>query len=199
MTERFDVFLSHNSQDKPVVRVLAAALIGRGLKVWLDEQQLVPGQPWQEGLEEAIQIANAAAVLVGNSGFGPWEIPEMRACLVEFVHRKIPVIPVLLPSLHNEPSLPLFLKGLTWVDLRGGLNDAGLDLLVWGVTRVKPESLERKAGLPGGVTTGQYPHPALVSNQLTDKPQTGNVVQKIDARNSQRQIIVGIQHGNINK
>jgi len=199
MTERFDVFLSHNSQDKPVVRVLAAALIGRGLKVWLDEQQLVPGQPWQEGLEEAIQIANAAAVLVGNGGFGPWEIPEMRACLEEFVRRKIPVIPVLLPGLHNEPSLPFFLNRFTWVDLRGGLNDAGLDRLVWGVTCVKPESLERKAGLPGDVSTGQHPYHASAPSQQTDQPQPEGVIQIINAKKSRGAIIIGIQHGKTNK
>jgi hypothetical protein len=33
----FDVFLSHNSKDKPRVRKLAVALRDRGLRVWLDE------------------------------------------------------------------------------------------------------------------------------------------------------------------
>ncbi len=35
-TESFNVFLSHNSRDKPAVRQLAQALQARGLKVWLD-------------------------------------------------------------------------------------------------------------------------------------------------------------------
>jgi hypothetical protein len=46
MSGSFDVFLSHNSKDKPTVRQLARALQARGLKVWLDEEQLVPGRPW---------------------------------------------------------------------------------------------------------------------------------------------------------
>ena len=130
MEEQFDVFLSHNSRNKPTVRQLAEALQQRGLKVWLDEWELVPGRPWQEALEEIIRTTRSAAVLVGKDGLGPWEIPEMRGCLSEFVSRKLPVIPVLLPDAPSEPNLPLFLKGLTWVDLRAGsLNDDNLDRL----------------------------------------------------------------------
>jgi len=91
MEAPFDVFLSHNSKDKPTVRQLAEALQRRGLKVWLDESELVPGRPWQEALEEIIQTTRSAAVLVGKDGLGPWEMPEMRGCLSEFVSRKLSV------------------------------------------------------------------------------------------------------------
>jgi hypothetical protein len=138
LSELFDVFLSHNSKDKPTVRQLAQALQARGLKVWLDEEQLIPGRPWQEALEEIIQTTRTAAVLVGKDDLGPWEIPEMRACLSEFVNRCLPVIPVLLPDAPTKPELPLFLRAFTWVDLRGGLTDAGLDRLEWGITGRKP-------------------------------------------------------------
>ena len=71
MSEQFDVFISHNSQDKPTVRELVNALNARGLRVWRDEDQLQPGQPWQEALEAIIQTTKAAAVLVGKDGLGP--------------------------------------------------------------------------------------------------------------------------------
>ncbi|HSS48239.1 MAG TPA: toll/interleukin-1 receptor domain-containing protein [Thermoanaerobaculia bacterium] len=41
MAKSFDVFLSHSSKDKPAVRKLAETLRARGLKVWLDEWELV--------------------------------------------------------------------------------------------------------------------------------------------------------------
>ena len=145
MDGSFDVFLSHNSKDKPTVRQLAQALQKRGLQVWLDEEQLVPGRPWQEALEEIIQTTRTAAVLVGKDGLGPWEIPEMRACLSEFVNRRLPVIPVLLPGAPTKPELPLFLRAFTWVDLRGGLTDDGLDRLQWGITGSKPGNASRNA------------------------------------------------------
>ncbi len=134
MSESFHVFLSHNSKDKPTVRQLAQALQARGLKVWLDEEQLVPGRPWQEALEAVIQTIRTAAVLVGKDGLGPWQDPEMRACLSEFVNRHLPVIPVLLPGAPVKPELPLFLRrAFTWVDLRDGLTDDGLDRLITGI------------------------------------------------------------------
>ncbi|HYO13388.1 MAG TPA: TIR domain-containing protein [Thermoanaerobaculia bacterium] len=139
MTEVFDVFLSYNSKDKRAVRQLAQALRAQDVRVWLDEDELVPGRPWQDALEEIIQTARTAAVLVGKDGLGPWEIPEMRACLSEFVNRKMPVIPVLLPGAPQKPELPLFLRAFTWVDLRSGPGKGGLDRLIWGITGKKPE------------------------------------------------------------
>ncbi len=140
--EPFDVFLSHNSQNKPVVRELCDALEARGLRVWLDERELVPGMPWQDALEEVIRTARSAAVLVGADGLGPWEIAEMRACLSELVDRGASVIPVLLPGAPDDVELPLFLRQLTWVDLRvqERLSEEGIDRLVWGVTGQKPDA-----------------------------------------------------------
>lgn len=137
MAPAFDVFLSHNSKDKPAVREIAEALRNRGLRPWLDEWELVPGRLWQEALEEIIQTVKAAAVLVGRDGMGSWENPEMRACLEEMVRRQLPVIPVLLPGASAEPDLPLFLRAFTWVDLRNGLSEEGLERLSWGVTGEK--------------------------------------------------------------
>lgn len=134
----FDVFLSHNSSDKPTVRQLGQDLQNRNLTVWLDEWELVPGQPWQEALEASISQVKAAAVLVGKDGLGPWQDREMRAFLSEFVNRKVPVIPVLLPGAPSKPELPIFLKQFTWVDLRAGLTKEECDRLQWGITGQKP-------------------------------------------------------------
>lgn len=148
MSTRFDVFLSHNSQDKPAVRELSDLLKQRGLAVWLDEEQLRPGQPWQEGLEEIMAATRSAAVLVGSDGMGPWQDREMRACLSQFVHRGLPVIPVLLPGAGAKPSLPLFLAEMTWVDLREGFHEEGLDRLEWGITGIRPRARDEREERP---------------------------------------------------
>ena len=107
------------------------------MTVWLDEEQLIPGRPWQEALEEIIGTARTVAVLVGRDGMGPWEGAEMCACLHQFVKRALPVIPVLLPGVSQEPKLPLFLQGFTWVDLREGLAPDGMERLEWGIRGTK--------------------------------------------------------------
>jgi TIR domain-containing protein/HNH endonuclease len=134
----FDVFLSHNSKDKLAVRKIAEALRHESLRPWLDEDELIPGRPWQKALDEIIETCRTAAVLVGPSGLGPWQEPEMMACLSEFVNRKLPVLLVLLPGAPDIPKLPLLLKTLTWVDMREGLSGLNWDHLIWGITGKKP-------------------------------------------------------------
>ncbi len=144
LSDTCDVFLSHNSKDKPLVRQIAEDLRGRGINVWFDEWNLVPGRRWIPALEKGIETASTVAVLVGESGMGPWEQPEYEGSLREFVGRGLPVIPVLLPGAPVEIKLPLFLSGFTWVDLRGGLTAEGLGRLVWGITGKKTHRAEPK-------------------------------------------------------
>jgi GTPase SAR1 family protein/nucleotide-binding universal stress UspA family protein len=132
----FDVFLCHHWDDKPAVRRLAQQLRDRGLRPWLDDYELRPGLPWQRVLEEQIQNIPAAVVVVG-SRIGPWQDQELAAFLRQFVRRRCPVIPVLLPGA-ERPELPSLLDGMTWVDLSTKDPDP-LDQLEWGITGRHPD------------------------------------------------------------
>lgn len=134
---RFDVFLCHNSADKPAVKRLGEGLKARGLLPWLDEWELPPGQAWQELLERQIQRIGSAAVCIGPAGISPWHQQEMRGFISEFVDRRVPVIPVLLPGAPAKPELPLFLRQFTWVDFRRDDPDP-FDQIVWGITGRRP-------------------------------------------------------------
>jgi hypothetical protein len=151
-SQKFDIFLSHNSKDKGTVRSLARALESQGIRVWLDEEQLIPGKPWQEALEKVLQDVNSAAILIGNDGLGPWETPEMRVCLLEFVSRELPVIPILLPGAPEKPDIPAFLKLFTWVDLREGLTEVGITRIKSGVLGVAPVAMLTLPSMAGNVT-----------------------------------------------
>ncbi|MEH2281278.1 MAG: GUN4 domain-containing protein [Nostoc sp.] len=135
--DQFDVFLCHNSKDKPEVIEIAHELIRQGIKPWLDKWELPPGLAWQSLLEEQIENIKSAAVFVGSSGLGPWQSQEMRAFLNEFVERKCPVIPVLLGNTPQQPQLPIFLRGNTWVDFR--TDTEAMENLIWGITGQRPE------------------------------------------------------------
>jgi hypothetical protein len=71
-------------------------------------------------LEQQIGFIKSAAVFVGDSGIGPWQLPEIQAILNQFVKRACPVIPVVLGigSAKSTPKLPLLLENLHWVDFR---------------------------------------------------------------------------------
>jgi len=131
----FDVFLSYNSRDRDAVLAIAEALRAQGLRVWIDAWELVPGRPWQMALEDQIESTPSVAVCLGAGGLGAWQEPEMRAAIDQAVRRKLPVIPLILPTAVGNPDLPLFLRAFTWVDLRRA---DGLERLIWGITGKKP-------------------------------------------------------------
>src|SRR4051794_20188578 len=120
---RYDVFLSHASADKPVVEHLARKLRNEKLEPFLDKWHLVPGEPWQERMEDALRESRTCAVFIGKK-LGPWQNEEMRTALAKRVkNRSYRVIPVLLPGGPEAglDDLSEFLGRLTWVDFRAGL------------------------------------------------------------------------------
>lgn len=141
----FDVFLCYNGQDKPMVRQIGEQLKHHSVLPWFDERELRPGLPWQRSLEEQIEHIKSAAVFVGRSGIGPWQQHELEAFLREFVNRGCPVIPVLLPDAPKEPQLPIFLRGMTWVDFRQS-DPHPMQQLIWGITGRR----EGTKGMQGG-------------------------------------------------
>ena len=156
----FDVFLCHNSEDKPAVIDIANQLKQQGISPWLDIWELRPGFSWQDVLDEQIEQIGAAAVFVGKKGLGPWQSQEIKAFLREFVNRRCPVIPVLLPDAPQEPKLPVSLRGLMWVDFRASYLDP-MDQLIFGVTGEKPA--QRSAS-----KSGHQPEPLSTPVGQTD-------------------------------
>ncbi|MCG8459810.1 MAG: toll/interleukin-1 receptor domain-containing protein, partial [Holophagales bacterium] len=137
--------MSYNSRDGHTAQQVAAELEARGVGVWLDQWDIRPGTDWQSELEKAIRQVGAVAILVGPGEMGPWQYQETRAYLRRAVKREIPVIPVLLPGVGDEPNLPLFLEGRSWIDGRSGIDESLLGRLEWGVLGKNPRDLERPA------------------------------------------------------
>ncbi len=102
----------------------------------------MPGEPWQDALEEALDQSRTCAVFLGPSGLGPWENEEMRVALDERVRTpEFRVIPVLLPDtpMPERGRLPRFLSRLRWVDFRKGMEDThAFYLLTSGIKGVPP-------------------------------------------------------------
>jgi TIR domain len=91
--DRHDVFLSHNSKDKPTVERIAVRLKQVGLEPWLDVWSLTPGGRWQAEIaawpterapEAAFGTNNLrmlAAAAAGPNGFRAlvlWDEPPGR-------------------------------------------------------------------------------------------------------------------------
>ena len=148
-SHKFDVFLCHNSLDKPAVMQIGSRLMEWGILPWLDEWDLQPGVPWQDALEERISDIASAAVFFGKQDQGPWQKMEVRALIEQAVKRGSPVIPVLLPDCPGDFILPNFLQQFHAVDFRKTDPDP-MTQLIWGV-------IGKRHG-QGNVLDGPLPH-----------------------------------------
>jgi len=143
----FDVFIVEAAKGEPgAVDKIAHGLEARGLKVWLERRSLRPGSHWKQATAAAMEHSHAAMVIVEPDRDLPWKLPVHRTGLLEFAKKGQPIIPVLMPGIEEPPALPLFMRDLTWVDLRGCSAEEGLDQLEWGITGVKPGDRAREGG-----------------------------------------------------
>lgn len=115
---RSRVFLCHSSADKPAVRDLYKRLRQDGLRPWFDEEDLVPGEDWDQAIRQAVRSADCVAVcLSGTSttraGYVHKEIKEALDVADEQPEGTIFVIPARL----EECVVPSRLRHLHWVDL----------------------------------------------------------------------------------
>ncbi|MEZ0275644.1 MAG: TIR domain-containing protein, partial [Roseimicrobium sp.] len=128
----YDVFLSHNSKDKTFVRGLANWLSDHGVRHYLDEQVLLPGDVLTEKLGAAMEASRSAIVCIGPHGEGPWHREEMdtllnRAIKISRSKNEFRLIPVLLPNADTS-KLKWFLETRLWCDLSNGIAGSGTEL-----------------------------------------------------------------------
>ena len=131
----YDVFLCHDSRDKPQVRQVCDALKARGLNPWLDQYNLTAGDQWRQEIEKAITSSRAVAVFFGNS-VGKVQELEMTIALSLEAAGNTRVIPVKLPVCDDDTTIPPFLTNYNWVDF--GIAAAG-DPLLKLATGVRPD------------------------------------------------------------
>lgn len=136
---KFDVFLAHNSQDKPTIEVIAEQLKKHGIKYWIDTEQILPGRWFQDVIQKAIPNVKSVAMFLGIHDLGKWQLLELRAFMKQCVDKDLPLIPVLLPGVEKVPEDLLFLEQLNWVSFESLDDEAALDNLVWGITGKHPK------------------------------------------------------------
>lgn len=103
--QQFDVFLAHNSKDKPQVRAIAQELKQQGLKPWIDEDQIRPGDPIPTKVQEGISQSRNFAFFVGLEGFGKFQgFWELDALIMLSAKNNLRIIPVLLPGVKDLPK-----------------------------------------------------------------------------------------------
>jgi hypothetical protein len=129
----FDIFLAYSQSDVEAVDAIERHLAKKGLKAFVDRQQIGVGEDFLEITRRALQESRACAIIVGPSSTYPWG-SELLRMLLEARDRAtgLRFLPVLLPGARLPPSdvVPPFLAGLNWLRLEQIDNDVELDKVV---------------------------------------------------------------------
>ena len=93
---KYDVYISNSHTDQLFVEAVVDTLRVSGLRVWLTERQLRPGQPIEKELSTAMKKAKSAVFFIGTRGLTNWQEKELNWA----VSNNINIIPVLLPGIN---------------------------------------------------------------------------------------------------
>jgi uncharacterized protein YegP (UPF0339 family) len=112
------VFLCHSSGDKASVRDLYHRLSASGLEAWLDEENLLPGQDWNQEIRKAVRSSDVVLVCLSQSainkaGYVQKEIKYALDVSDEQPEGTIFLIPLRL----EECEMPERLCRWQWVNL----------------------------------------------------------------------------------
>jgi TIR domain len=112
-----DIFLCHASEDKGAVRELYYRLRDAGIQPWIDEEDLSPGQRWQEVIHQAVQSARIVVVCLSKTSI------DKRGFVQEEIQYALDVAAKKTGSYYIVPArlelcdIPDRLKEWQWVDL----------------------------------------------------------------------------------
>ncbi|MEA2490137.1 MAG: hypothetical protein QOH21_1929 [Acidobacteriota bacterium] len=130
----FDAFLSYSSADRDWVVALKRHLEGRGLRVWMDIEQIPPGEMFVTGLERGLDASRTMVLIVSPESVASGWVQEEYARAMSLTKAKaapLRIIPVIL----RDAVQPGFLESRQRVDFRDAdAFEAALSELIFGIT-----------------------------------------------------------------
>ena len=106
----YDVFLSHSTKDKAVVRPLAERLRQDGLKVWFDEWEIKPGHSIPAKIEAGLEHSHVLVLCMSANAFGS-DWAQLEAGTFRFrdpLNKDLRFIPLRLDDAPIKGSLAQF-------------------------------------------------------------------------------------------
>jgi len=160
-------FMSYSREDVNLQKRIVAELRGRGIGIWVDIENLIPGSPaWEREIERSIRGAEGMIVLLSpDSNNSEWVRREIS--FAEQNEKRI--FPVLIAG-EEDDSIPLRLSDHQRVDLRNNFQN-GLDGLsnalkhhlgVTAVIKRKKQETKQPGGFPA-VDLKKFVLPGLIA------------------------------------
>ena len=181
-------FVSYSSSDRSAAERLANALRERGLDVWIDSLQILPGDSLvQKIFEEGLKDCWVFIVLLSpRSVMSEWVKHELDVALINRLKKITRVIPVIV----DDCDVPVALRSIRWINLKDGINRAA-ELIANAAYRKEPaqqfqeppEFIQRAVAPRAGLsqeaatvgasiarqmTTSQFPDPLIEGPQIQE-------------------------------
>ncbi|MEO6710490.1 MAG: toll/interleukin-1 receptor domain-containing protein [Planctomycetota bacterium] len=129
------VYLAHATEDKPMVRPVAAHLMAQGIEVWLDEWDIGAGESLRQQMEAGLEGMTHFVVMLTPAALKkPWVAMEIDAAIIRKLGGESHFIPLLVGVAPKD--LPIMLRTILGVPFDPN-SDADLKSLVdslWGVS-----------------------------------------------------------------
>ncbi|MEH2062693.1 MAG: GUN4 domain-containing protein [Nostoc sp.] len=174
---QFDVFLAHNSQDKPQVIEIARYLKKNGLNPWLDKEQILGGDTILEKVMDGIKQSKTGAFFISPNGLGNFqENIELYTVINWFLSQQrksqgFRVIPILLPGVDKVPEKIDYLAIWRWIQFIKSNDEEALDDLIRSIrgrdTEVKAQPVIQTPDIP--IVIPPKPQPAQTDDLSSEK------------------------------
>jgi len=118
-TEPMQVFLSHSSKDRDLIRRISDELRRAGLDVWDDSIEVLPGDNWAQMTSQALEESQAMVVLLTPESIdSKWIKWDIQFALGNISYNKR-LIPVLIgdPNRFSKEQIPWIFKHLKVINL----------------------------------------------------------------------------------
>jgi hypothetical protein len=131
--KKWDVFISHASEDKDLVRPLAMSLRGKGISVWFDEFSLKMGDSLRASIDYGLANSRYGVVVISKDFFAKhWPVQELNGLATREVGGK----KVILPIWHKVDFEQVRASSPMLADKVAISSDLGLDRLVEDIIKV---------------------------------------------------------------
>lgn len=126
--KRWDVFISHASEDKEdFVRPLAQALEKSGLEIWFDEKTFTVGDRLRETIDSGLSKSRFGVVVISKNFFAKdWTKEELEGLST----KEIGGVKVILPIWHNITRDEVAAHSPTLAGRYAALSSDGIDKVV---------------------------------------------------------------------
>jgi len=149
ISDQFDVFISYSQENRDIATQIKTRLENKSIKVWIDFEQIEPGDFIVKKIEEGLTKSSAMILLITPSSMeSGWVEEEYTTAIsrTKDITNPMRVIPVLV----SNAQLPAFLSNRLWIDLRDDSNfEEQINVLIETI-------LDHRTEIQEGIEGSQY-------------------------------------------